>query len=94
MAPFIAPNAGEAGDRNSLRGDGLLTPDFGLSKQWALPEREGGHIALRHEVFNATNSVSFNARWLNLTVGQGASEPIRLNSSPGRRAVSPARPEF
>ncbi|HEY8460704.1 MAG TPA: hypothetical protein VIM99_10010 [Blastocatellia bacterium] len=28
------------------------------------------NIALRWEVFNATNSVRFNARSLNLTVGQ------------------------
>jgi hypothetical protein len=69
-AAFTAPNAGETGDRNSLRGDGLFSLDFGLSKQWALPRRESGHIAFRWEVFNATNSVRFSTRSLNLTVGQ------------------------
>ncbi len=69
-AAFSATNAGETGDRNSLRGDGLFSLDFGLSKQWALPRRESGNIALRWEVFNATNSVRFNTRSLNLTVGQ------------------------
>ncbi|MCI0387682.1 MAG: TonB-dependent receptor [Acidobacteria bacterium] len=67
---FSAPNAGETGDRNSLRGDGLFSLDFGLSKQWAMPRRESGNIAFRWEVFNATNSVRFNTRSLNLTVGQ------------------------
>ena len=67
---FSATDAGETGDRNSLRGDGLFSLDFGLSKQWALPRRESGNIALRWEVFNATNSVRFNTRSLNLTVGQ------------------------
>jgi len=69
-AAFTAPNAGETGDRNSLRGDGLFSLDFGLSKQWALPKRESGNVAFRWEVFNATNSVRFNTRSLNLTVGQ------------------------
>jgi len=69
-AAFSATDAGETGDRNSLRGDGLFSLDFGLSKQWALPRRESGNIALRWEVFNATNSVRFNTRSLNLTVGQ------------------------
>jgi hypothetical protein len=69
-AAYIAPAAGQTGNRNSVRGDGVFSLDFGLGKQFALPGRDGHHIALRWEVFNATNTVRFDVRSANLTVGQ------------------------
>jgi hypothetical protein len=67
---FVAPAAGETGTRNNVRGDGIFNLDLGLSKRWDLPRLENHRIELRWEVFNATNSVRFNVRSANLTVGQ------------------------
>jgi hypothetical protein len=67
---FGSPFAGEAGERNSLRGDGLFTLDVGLSKFFPIPRWEKARLALRAEAFNVTNSVRFDTRSLNLTTGQ------------------------
>ncbi len=67
---FGSPLAGEAGDRNNLRGDGLFTLDLGLSKFFPIPRWESARLALRAEAFNLTNSVRFDTRSLNLTTGQ------------------------
>jgi len=67
---FGSPLAGETGDRNNLRGDGLFTLDLGLSKFFALPRWEQARLALRAEAFNLTNSVRFDTRSLTLTTGQ------------------------
>jgi hypothetical protein len=66
---FGTPLPGETGVRNNLRGDGLFTLDLGAGKSFALPGREGHHIQFRAEAFNATNSVRFNTRSLNVTTG-------------------------
>lgn len=58
---------GETGPRNNLRGEGLFQVDFGLSKSFGLPWSEQHRVALRWEVFNATNSVRFDTRSLSLT---------------------------
>lgn len=49
---------GGVGTRNSIRGDGFYTLDMGLSKAWRI--REGHRLQFRWEVFNVTNSVSFD----------------------------------
>jgi hypothetical protein len=69
-ASFVAPAAGETGIRNQVRGDGVFTIDLGLSKRWKLAKSENHGIELRWEVFNVTNSVRFDVRPVNLTVGQ------------------------
>ena len=64
------PYPGEAGDRNTFRGDGYFNIDSGLSKVWKI--REYGSLKFAWEVYNVTNSVRFDAAYINtgLTGGQ------------------------
>jgi len=55
---------GGVGTRNSIRGDGFFTLDMGLAKSWRVPFKEGHRVQFRWEVFNVTNSVSFDAALL------------------------------
>ncbi len=56
---FRATLPGEAGQRNNFRGPGYFGIDSGLSKSWNLTESKSLRFAW--EVFNATNSVRFDA---------------------------------
>ncbi len=56
---FRATYPGEAGQRNNFRGPGFFGLDPGLSKMWNLTESKTLRFAW--EVFNATNSVRFDA---------------------------------
>jgi hypothetical protein len=56
---FRATYPGEAGQRNNFRGPGFFGLDPGLSKTWNLTESKTLRFAW--EVFNATNSVRFDA---------------------------------
>lgn len=56
---FRATYPGEAGQRNNFRGPGFFGIDPGLSKTWNLSESKSLRFAW--EVFNATNSVRFDA---------------------------------
>jgi hypothetical protein len=56
---FRATYPGEAGQRNNFRGPGFFGLDPGLSKVWNLTESKTLRFAW--EVFNATNSVRFDA---------------------------------
>jgi hypothetical protein len=56
---FRATYPGEAGQRNNFRGPGFFGIDPGLSKMWNLSESKSLRFAW--EVFNATNSVRFDA---------------------------------
>lgn len=56
---FRATYPGEAGQRNNFRGPGYFGVDPGLSKMWNLTESKSLRFAW--EVFNATNSVRFDA---------------------------------
>lgn len=94
QAAFGSPLAGETGDRNILRGDGILTIDLGLSKFFALPGWEQGRLALRAEVFNVTNSVRFDTRSLNLTTGQAGFGTYSRQLVPPRVAQFLLRLEF
>lgn len=49
---------GEAGERNSFRGDGYFGIDSGLTKSWRL--WEGQSLKFAWEAFNVTNSVRFD----------------------------------
>ncbi|MDT4895920.1 MAG: hypothetical protein QOH25_997 [Acidobacteriota bacterium] len=57
---FRNARAGEVGDRNVLRGEGFVTLDMGLSKEFKLPW-EGHSLQFRWEVFNVTNTQRFDA---------------------------------
>jgi len=49
---------GEAGSRNTFRGDGYFDVDSGLAKNWKI--REYGTLKFAWEVYNVTNSVRFD----------------------------------
>jgi hypothetical protein len=51
---------GGVGTRNLLRGAGYLNLDMGLGKKWVMPWKESHTVQLRWEVFNVTNTVSFD----------------------------------
>ena len=61
---FTNTLAGGVGTRNSLRGDGFYTLDMGLAKSWRMPYKETHKLQFRWEVFNVTNSVSFDVAGL------------------------------
>ena len=60
---------GQAGSRNSIRGDGNFNIDFGLAKSFGIPRREGHSLQFRWEVFNATNSVRFDPFFTSADLG-------------------------
>ncbi len=65
---FRRSRPGEAGDRNTIRGDGYYSLDVGMGKQFRLPwERHS--LQFRWEVFNLTNSVRFNTSGINMNLG-------------------------
>ena len=51
---------GGVGTRNLLRGSGFMNLDMGLGKKWTMPWKETHSLQLRWEVFNVTNTVSFD----------------------------------
>jgi hypothetical protein len=53
------PRAGEVGDRNVMRGEGYVSLDLGLTKQFRMPW-EGHRLQFRWEVFNVTNTQRFD----------------------------------
>lgn len=65
---FTAPLTGQTGMRNAIRGDGLFSLDLGLGKSFPMPWSDHHRLAIRWEVFNATNTVSFNVRSANLNM--------------------------
>jgi len=52
------PYPGEAGERNTFRGDGYFDIDSGLTKSWKLAEF--GTLKFAWEVYNVTNSARFD----------------------------------
>jgi hypothetical protein len=50
---------GESGQRNELRGPGIFGLDTGIAKSWKITESQA--VKFSWEVFNATNSVRFDA---------------------------------
>ena len=71
---FREPLPGEAGQRNSLRGDGYFGIDMGVAKRWAMPWTEKQSLQLRWEVFNITNSVRFDAQSTNNSIDSFGSQ--------------------
>jgi len=62
IAAFDYAYAGQAGQRNNIRGDGFFGVDLGLAKRWAMPWSEKQGLQFRWEVFNVTNSVRFDVQ--------------------------------
>ena len=58
LAAFQFTMPGGVGNRNVIRGDGLFNIDASLGKTWRI--LEGHSLNFRWEVFNVTNSVSFD----------------------------------
>lgn len=62
ISAFDYAYAGQAGQRNIIRGDGFFTVDMGLAKRWTMPWSEKQSLQFRWEVFNITNSVRFDVQ--------------------------------
>jgi hypothetical protein len=59
---FYYAYAGQAGQRDNIRGDGFFGLDLGLAKRWAMPWSEKQSLQFRWEVFNVPNSVRFDVQ--------------------------------
>lgn len=68
LANFQPDFPGQAGNRNSLRGDGFAGLDAGLSKRWHMPWKESHSLQFRWEVFNALNLTRFDVQSLSLSI--------------------------
>jgi carboxypeptidase family protein len=62
---------GESGQRNNVRGPGIFGLDTGLGKSWKITESQA--VKFAWEVFNATNSVRFDAATANATISNSSS---------------------
>ena len=74
ISAFDYAYAGQAGQRDILRGDGFFSVDLGLAKRWTMPWSEKQTLQFRWEVFNITNSVRFDvqAGLINGSLGLGS----------------------
>jgi len=74
ISSFDYAYAGQAGQRDIIRGDGFFTIDMGLAKRWAMPWSEKQSLQFRWEVFNLTNSVRFDVQsgLINGSLGLGS----------------------
>jgi len=68
--PMRLPYPGEAGQRNSFRGDGFFDIDSGLAKSWKTGEL--GTFRFTWEVYNVTNTVRFDPSSINTGLTGGA----------------------
>ncbi len=85
--PWIRlPYPGEAGQRNAYRGDGYFDDDASLSKVFGITSKQ--NLRFTWEVFNVSNAVRFNTRYLttNPTSGTFGNYSAMLNT--------PRRQEF
>jgi hypothetical protein len=60
FAAFSETMAGQSGQRNMLRGNGLFNIDTGVSKSFQMPWSEKQGLQFRWETFNLTNTVRFD----------------------------------
>ncbi|HTC33295.1 MAG TPA: carboxypeptidase-like regulatory domain-containing protein [Bryobacteraceae bacterium] len=60
--------AGQVGERNGVRGDGLMSIDMSLSKRFVMPYNEKHSVQFRWEVFNVPNAVRFDISTASLDV--------------------------
>ena len=68
LAAFGFTLPGQAGTRNTLRGEGGFVINTGLSKRWIMPYSEHHSIQLRWETFNLTNTTRFDPQSVNLSL--------------------------
>jgi Carboxypeptidase regulatory-like domain len=68
-AGFDYSYAGDAGQRNGIRGDGFFTVDLSLGKRFVMPYKDTHSIQFRWETFNAPNAVRFDVNSASLDVG-------------------------
>ena len=77
ISSFAPAYAGESGERDNIRGAGYFGIDLGLAKRWTMPWTEKESLQFRWEVFNVTNSTSFDVQSSllggNLGLGSGGS---------------------
>jgi hypothetical protein len=78
-SPIRLPYAGEAGNRNTYRGDGYFDIDSALSKSWDLGD--WAKLKFAAEAYNLTNSVRFDTS-LNGLVGSTASPNLGTYDAP------------
>jgi Carboxypeptidase regulatory-like domain len=62
ISDFDFAYAGQAGQRDILRGQGYFSTDLGLAKRWTMPYNDKHTLQFRWEVFNVTNSVRFDVQ--------------------------------
>jgi hypothetical protein len=62
ISSFAPAYAGESGERDNIRGAGYFGIDMGLAKRWLMPWSEKESLQFRWEVFNVTNSASFDVQ--------------------------------
>jgi hypothetical protein len=74
ISSFDYAYAGQAGQRDNIRGDGFFEVDLGLAKRWTMPWTEKQILQFRWEVFNVTNSVRYDvqAGLLSGALGKGS----------------------
>ncbi len=71
LAAFRNDLPGEAGSRNVVEGDGFFGIDTGLDKSFAIGG-EGKALQVGWQVFNATNTVRFDAQTASLALDNGS----------------------
>jgi len=64
--------AGQVGERNGIRGDGLFSIDMSLAKRFIMPYNENHSVQFRWEVFNVPNAVRFDISTASLDVSETA----------------------
>ncbi|HEY4980091.1 MAG TPA: TonB-dependent receptor [Candidatus Acidoferrum sp.] len=62
ISSFDYAYAGQAGQRDNIRGNGFFSVDVGLAKRWTMPWSEKHSVQFRWEVFNVTNSVRYDVQ--------------------------------
>ena len=67
--PERLPYPGEAGERNTFRGDGYIDLDSSLTKTWGLGKYGG--LKFAWEVYNVTNTVRFDPLYISGTLTTG-----------------------
>jgi hypothetical protein len=60
--------AGQVGERNRIRGDGLFSIDMSLSKRFVMAYKETHSVQFQWEVFNVPNALRFDITTASLDV--------------------------
>jgi len=90
--PVRLPYPGEAGERNTFRGDGINDLDMSISKAWSF-ERYGA-LKFSWEVYNVENIVRFDPNSISAQLGQGSLGIASAELSVPRRMQFALRYDF